>query len=184
MKYCYECGEKLTTKECYNHGVFDGVFPYCPKCAEFRFPFFNVAVSAVIFNKDFSKTLLIKQYGRDINILTAGYVNKKETLEDALKREILEETGLKIEYFRFNESRYYEKSNSLICNFNVMAKNENFVLNQEVDSAKWYDIKEAKLAVHKNSLAECFLNLAVEKIPQLYQETHNKGADYFFSSAS
>lgn len=163
MNYCYECGEKLTIKECFNHGMSDGFFPYCTKCSEFRFPFFNVAVSSVIFNKDYSKILLIKQYGRDINILVAGYVNKKETLEEALKREVLEEVNLKVLDFKFNESKYFEKSNSLICNFITSVEDENFKLTTEVDAAQWFGIKEAKAAVYKNSLAEYFLNLAVEK---------------------
>ena len=65
--------------------------PFCTKCNEFRFPMFNSAVSSVIYNKDFSKTLLVQQYGRGVNILVAGYVNKGETLEQALVREIKEE---------------------------------------------------------------------------------------------
>lgn len=167
MKYCYVCGEKLEEKECYNCGVLDGLFPFCPKCGEFRFPFFNSAVSMVIFNKDCSKTLLIKQYGRDFNILVAGYVNKGETLETALERELKEETGLCAVEYKFNKSRYYEKSNSLINNFIVRIKNEEFTLNAEVDFAKWYTLDEAKEAVYKNSLAEYFLNLAMGKIQPL-----------------
>lgn len=164
MKYCYACGEKLIEKECFNCGVSDGFFPYCPKCKEFRFPFFNSAVSMVIFNKDFSKILLIKQYNRDFNILVAGYVNKTETLEEALVRELNEEVGLKADSFKFNQSKYYDKSNTLINNFIVSVENEDFKLNPEVDFAKWYTIDEAKEAVYKNSLAQYFLNLAVGKM--------------------
>lgn len=164
MKYCYTCGEKLIEKECFNCGVSDGILPYCPKCGEFRFPFFNSAVSMVIFNADYSKILLIRQYGRDINILVAGYVNKGETLEEALVRELKEEVGLEPLSFKFNESKYFEKSNSLISNFIVQAKDEEFTLNPEVDFAQWYSLDEAKAAVYKNSLAEHFLNLAVGKV--------------------
>ena len=76
MKYCNECGAELIEKECINFGISDGFIPYCPVCNEFRFPKYNVAVSAVIFNPDYSKILLIHQYGRPRNILVAGYVNK------------------------------------------------------------------------------------------------------------
>ena len=164
MEYCYECGHKLILKECYNCGVLDGIFPYCTKCNEFRFPFFNSAVSMVIFNKDFSKTLLIKQYGRDFNILSAGYVNKGETLEEALVRELREELNLEVLSFKFNESKYFEKSNSLINNFIVQVASEEFTLNPEVDSARWYSLDEAKAAVYQNSLAEYFLYLAMTKL--------------------
>ena len=166
MKYCTECGAKLTIKECFNCGISEGMVPYCPVCGEFRFPWFNVAASVVIFNRDCSKTLLIQQYGKGKNILVAGYVNKAETLEEALIREIKEEVGLCVEKFIFNESKYFEKSNSLICNFIVTTKNEEVRCNPEVDYAKWYSIEEAKNAVLKNSLAEEFLLKSLYTLPQ------------------
>ena len=118
----------------------------------------------VIYNKDYSKTLLIKQYNRNWNILVAGYVTKSENLETALIRELKEEVGLDILSYRYNESQYYEKSNTLICNFIVQTEDENYRLTKEVDSAKWYNIKEAQEAVLKNSLAEYFLHLSLSKI--------------------
>ncbi len=164
MKYCSKCGNKLILKESFNCGISDGMVPFCPKCEEFRFPMFNTAVSNVIYNKDFSKTLLVQQYGRGINILVAGYVNKGETLENALIREIKEETGLCVHAFQFNASRYFEKSNSLICNFIVTVEDENLRCNSEIDFAKWYTINEARNAVYKNSLAEEFFLKSLEKI--------------------
>jgi len=163
MKYCYKCGKELIQKECFNCGVSDGVFPYCPECGEFRFPFFNVAVSSIIYNSGLSKILLIKQYKRPYNILVAGYVNKRETLEEALVREIKEEVNLKVIKFKFNESRYYEKSNSLLCNFMVIVDKEEFELNNEVDSAAWFSKESAKKEVMPDSLAQYFLNKALEK---------------------
>lgn len=163
MEYCYKCGNKLTEKECINCGISEGLVPYCEKCNEFRFPFFNVAVSTVIYNAELSKVLLIQQYGRKNNILVAGYVNKEETLEHALIREIKEETNLNIIDFLFNESRYFEKSNSLICNFITVTDSEDFKLSPEVDYAKWYTTDEAKEAILKNGLAEYFLNKSIEK---------------------
>jgi NAD+ diphosphatase len=163
MEYCYKCGNKLTERECNNCGINEGLVPYCENCKEYRFPFFNVAVSSVIYNADLSKVLLIQQYGRKNNILVAGYVNKEETLEHALIREIKEEVSLNIIDFLFNESRYFDKSNSLICNFICVADSEDFNLNSEVDCAKWYSAEEAKEVVLKDSLAEYFLNKSIEK---------------------
>lgn len=164
MKYCIECGTKLILKESFNCGVSDGLVPYCEKCAQFRFPTFNVAVSSVVYNKDYSKILLIKQYGRDFNILVAGYVNKAENLESALLREIKEEVGLNVVSYRFNESRYFEKSNSLICNFIVSVEDEKFCCNSEVDFAKWYSLDEAKEEILKGGLAEYFLLESLKKL--------------------
>lgn len=163
MKHCVECGSELILKHCVCHGVDEGNVPFCEKCGDFRFPMFNTAVSMVVFNKDYSKILLIKQYGRDRNILVAGYVNKGECLEQALRRELKEEVNLDLISYKFNASSYFEKSNSLICNFMVQAQGEVF-LTQEVDYANWYSIEEAKTAIAKNSLAQQFLELAISKI--------------------
>ena len=97
----------------------------------------------------------------DKNILVAGYVNCKETLEEALKREIKEELNLNVCNICYNESKYFEKSNSLICNFVVTVDSENFELTEEVDSAQWFTTENAVSEVYKNSLAEYFLRLTV-----------------------
>lgn len=167
MEYCSKCGNKLILKESFNCGISDGMIPFCTKCGEFRFPMFNTAVSSIIYNKDFSKTLLVQQYGRGINILVAGYVNKGETLENALVREIKEETGLYVVSYQFNASRYFEKSNSLICNFIVNVEDENLHCNNEIDYAKWYTPDEARNEIYKNSLAEEFFLKSLEKISLL-----------------
>lgn len=170
--YCAECGTELIYKDCINFGINDGAVPFCPTCSEFRFKRMNVAVSAVIFNSDLTKIFLIQQYGNNKNILVAGYVSAEETLEQALVREIREEVNIEVASFHFNRSEYFAKSESLICNFIVVAKNENFQISQEVDYANWYDIESAKEVVYRNpqenntSLAHKFLNLAVEKINQ------------------
>lgn len=83
--------------------------PYCPKCNQFRFPQFNTSVSMVVFNKDFSKILLIQQYNRGVNILVAGYVIKDDNLEQTIKRELKEEVNLDILSFKYNENSYFEK---------------------------------------------------------------------------
>ena len=108
MKHCYECGTKLTER--FLEG--EGMVPYCETCRSFRFPVFNTAVIMIIFNPAKDKILLIQQYGRPVNILVAGYVNKGESAEDAVIREVMEEVGLQVVDYTFNKSEYFEKSNS------------------------------------------------------------------------
>lgn len=138
--------------------------PYCPYCDEFRFPVFSVAISSIIYNKDFSKTLLVKQYSRDWNILVAGYVSKGENLEEALVREIKEEVGLDIKIVQYNESKYFEKSNSLICNFITQTNDEKLTCNSEIDFARWYMIDEAKTDIMQGGLAQYFFLQSLNKI--------------------
>ena len=70
MKYCYECGTLLTERFLEN----EGNIPYCETCGCYRFPIFSTAVSMIVLHPERDKILLIQQYGRDSNILVAGYV--------------------------------------------------------------------------------------------------------------
>jgi NAD+ diphosphatase len=147
-----ECGTKLIIM----HHEHEGEVPFCPNCNDYRFPIYSSAVSMVVVNKDFTKTLLIKQYGRDLDILVAGYINKGETAEEAVYRELKEEVGLTPISIKFQKSHYWEKSNALLFNFLCVVDDENITPNFEIDSYKWYDLKEAYNIVDKTRLVGKF----------------------------
>jgi len=71
MTCCPECGHPLEKKFLKD----EGDIPYCSQCASFRFPVFNTAISAILFNEKHDKILLIKQYDMAEHILLAGYVS-------------------------------------------------------------------------------------------------------------
>lgn len=168
MSYCTECGTRLIKRYLEN----EGEIPYCETCKAFRFPTFNTAVSTIVYTPDAKKLLLIKQYGKGRNILVAGYVNKGEFAEHALKREVQEETGLNIISCCFNRSEYYEKSNTLMLNFACMADSDDLSgVTPEVDYAAWYTPQEARVAICHNSLAERFLLHWLDK-REYYDITH------------
>jgi NAD+ diphosphatase len=161
MKHCIECGTKLVEKEL-DH---EGLVPFCPTCDTFRFPIFNTAVSTVIMNKERSKILFIQQYGRPGYILTAGYVNKGETAEETLIREVKEEIGVNVTDFVYNKSFYWERSNTLIFNYISVVDSEDLSgTNHEIDVATWFPVDEAAANVKPDSLAEKFLTAALPKI--------------------
>jgi len=154
MKYCVECGTKLEMK--YLEG--EGEIPFCPNCNEFRFPIFNCAVSMEVMNPDKNKVILIQQYGREFNILVAGYINKGESAEHAVAREVKEELGLNVGEIKFNKSKYFEPSNTLMINFSCVADTEDLSgMTKEVDKAQWYAFDEAQKAIKQGSLAHEFL---------------------------
>lgn len=62
---------------------------------------FHYKTSAIIYNKDKTKILLFKSSNRDFYMLPGGKVNELESSEDALKREVQEETGLEISIIDF-----------------------------------------------------------------------------------
>lgn len=163
MSYCTECGTELILKE---NGV-DGAVPYCQRCDAFRFPTYNVAVSTIVLNPDKNKMILIQQYGRTENILVAGYVNQGESLEEGLIREVKEELGLNVTACRYMRSRYFEKSNTLMCNFLSVVDSESLNgVNYEIDRLAWFEFDEAKACIKHGSLAEEFLLRALEDMEE------------------
>lgn len=57
---------------------------------------FHYRTSGIIYNKDKTKILLFKSSNREFYMLPGGKVNELESSENALKREVQEETGLDI----------------------------------------------------------------------------------------
>ena len=160
MKFCVECGNKLEEKLLEG----EGMIPYCNNCQQYRFPIFNTAVSMVVLNETGDKILLIKQYGGDFCILVAGYVNKGESAENAVAREVKEEVGLTVTSCHFNKSEYFEKSNTLMLNFSCYVSDESLEgVTEEVDHAEWFSIEEARANIKEGSLAQRFLESYVAK---------------------
>ena len=120
QKHCFNCGTKLIEKELKG----EGIVPFCENCNSFQFPMYNIAVSMIVVNEETDKIMLIKQYGNPFYILVAGYVNRGEPLENAVVREIKEETGMNVSHIKFNRTKFYEKSNTLMCNFTAFVKND------------------------------------------------------------
>ena len=154
MNYCMRCGAKLSVRE---HPT-DGPVPYCETCGDYRYPVFSAAVSMIVVDPGETEMLLIQQYGRPHYILVAGYVNQGEDAEDAARRELMEELGLAAKSVRFNRSRYFPPSNTLMLNFTVTVDSEDAHPNEEVDDWRWFTIPEAREAIKPNSLAGAFLD--------------------------
>lgn len=160
MNYCYNCGCKLISKELEN----EGLIPFCTKCNEYRFPIFSTAVSMIVQNPLKNKILLIKQYNKPNFVLVAGYINKGENAETAVIREIKEEIGIAVADLKYNKSRYFKPTNTLMLNFSCVAKTEELSnITNEVDYAEWFDVDAAKENIMKNSLAEEFLLSYLDK---------------------
>ena len=78
--------------------------------------------------------------------------------EQAVVREIKEETGMTAYKIHFNRTRFYEPSNTLMCNFTAYVKDASELNpNSEIDSYHWFSREEARKNIRPNSLAAEFL---------------------------
>ena len=158
MIFCTDCGTKLIEKEL----KYEGNIPFCPQCQNFHFPVFSTACSMIVMNEAKDKILLIRQYGIKEHILVAGYISQGEDAEQALIREVQEELNLTVTSLTFNQSKYYEASNSLMLNFTVTVTGQ-VTPNHEIDDWNWFSLENAKKAIKDGSLAEEFLLYYLEQ---------------------
>lgn len=153
LNYCPVCGEKLALRP---HPSEPPTL-WCPRCEDWRFPLFSAAVSVILLDKSGERMLLIRQYGEPDPVLPAGYVDKGESAEEAVVREIREELGMTALAPRFLGSHYYAPSETLMLNFLAYTEEETARPNAEVDGWEWVPAREARALVKPGGLAETLL---------------------------
>ena len=88
----------------------------CPRCGLTVFPTISPAVIVGVKHKN---QLLLTKYARGFSrfALIAGFCEIGETLEDTVRREVFEETGLKVTHITYYKSQPWGFSRSLLAGF-------------------------------------------------------------------
>ena len=83
----------------------------------------------------------------------AGFVEPGESLEATVRREMMEEVGLKVDNIRYVASQPWPFPSSLMIGFIARAKTTTLTLDpKEVEEADWYSKSEIEEAVNQGSL--------------------------------
>lgn len=152
-RFCDQCGTRLVLRE----QPEDGPRPWCPECQAWHYPVFNVACSMIVYHPDGRRILNIDQYGKQ-GILVAGYVSRGDNLEETVRREVREETGLELSRISYNASRFFGPSNTLMVNFACTARDVSVRLNPgEVDEFRWEPVEDVLDDMYPHSLARWFV---------------------------
>ncbi len=154
MSFCPECGRPLHPRP---HPT-EPDTPFCERCGEYRFPVFSAAVAVILLDPSRSRILLIRQYGEPDPVLPAGYIDKGETAEAAVIRELREELRIAVRAPRFLGSHYYAPSETLMLNFLATAETDGVIPNAEVDAWDWVDAEKARDLVRRDGLARTLLD--------------------------
>lgn len=110
-RYCGECGGK--TVPCTGERAL-----LCTGCGELIYPRINPAVIVGVTNGDkLLITRYVKSRGVTSDALVAGYMEIGETPEDTVRREVMEEVGLKVKNIRYYKSQPWGYSAGLLIGF-------------------------------------------------------------------
>ena len=107
---CGACGEAMTDSETERARI-------CPRCGAVVYPRINPAVITAVHDGD--RLLLTRYRGRAFRAysLVAGFNEIGESIEDTARREVREETGLRIKNLRFYRSQPWVFTDSLLMGF-------------------------------------------------------------------
>ena len=146
-QFCGRCGTRL------EHDKVERMMK-CPKCGAMHYPKISPAVIVAVTNRD--KILMTKYAGRDYKkyALIAGFTEIGETIEDTVRREVMEEVGIHVKNIRYYKSQPWGfDSNLLLGYFCELAEEEEIHLDEEeLSVAEWVDYHDVPEDREKLSL--------------------------------
>jgi NAD+ diphosphatase len=148
--YCANCGTRSAMKE-------GGWKRECPNCKAEHFPRTDPVVIMLVTSGD--KCLLgrQKQFPPGMYSCLAGFVEAAETIEDAVRREIFEESGIRCTDVNYYMTQPWPYPSSLMIGCTARATNEAIIVDHsELEDARWFDRAEASLMIkreHPDGLA-------------------------------
>lgn len=131
--FCGTCGSKMRHKS-------DERAMECPHCHSIFYPTIAPAVIVAIVN---DQNILLVRGGRNTKgryTLVSGFVEVGETLEEAVVREVKEETGIDVRSIRYYKNQPWPLSGSMMVGFIAEAdRNQPLVVDySELNDAAWF----------------------------------------------
>ena len=140
QKFCGLCGSHSRTESGGNSRICEN-----ESCAKRVFPRVDPAIIVIVENGD--QCLLGRQQGwpEGRYSTVAGFVEPGESLEDAVRREVMEETNIRVSGVRYHSSQPWPFPASLMLGFRAYASSSDIQLNDgELEDARWFTRKELR----------------------------------------
>ena len=140
----------------------------CPACGGKVYPRLNPAVIVGVLNGD---RLLVTRYreGRSPNAMIAGFTEIGETVEETVRREVMEEVGLRVKNIRYYKSQPWGIAQDILMGFfcDVDGPDEIHRDAAELKYAQWVRPEELVLQPSDYSLTNEMMRLFKQgKVPK------------------
>jgi NAD+ diphosphatase len=141
--FCANCGTRTAMRE-------GGWKRECPNCKTEHFPRTDPVVITLVSSGD--KCLLGRQprFPPGMYSCLAGFVEAAETIEDAVRREVFEESGIRCADVSYYMTQPWPYPSSLMIGCSARALNEDIVVDHtELEDARWFSREEARLMLQR-----------------------------------
>ncbi len=159
-RFCGKCGAPMTLHEKERALA-------CPSCKHVVYPRINPAVIVGVKNGD---SLLLTRYrtGYGHNALVAGFTEIGETLEETVKREVMEEAGLKVKNIRYHKSQPWGMAQDILAGFYCEVDGDPAIHMDEgeLKYAQWVKREDIELQPNNLSLTNEMMRRFKEGIEQ------------------
>ena len=144
-QFCGRCGSKLELSA-NEHMMF------CPQCGNQIYP--RISPAIIVAVRDGEKLLLTKYaHGYSHYALVAGFAESGETIEETVKREVLEETGIHVKNITYFGSQPWPHSGSLLLGFYCDLDGDNSITLQESELSVGTWVDRTSLPIQQNTLS-------------------------------
>lgn len=150
-KFCGACGGLMQKST--------DISKKCGKCGKEVWPQLATAVIVLISKGNDILLVHAKNFRGNFYGLVAGFVETGETLEQAVSREVLEETGLKIKNIKYFGSQPWPYPCGLMIGFTADYQEGEISLQQsELTSGSWFDAANLPTIPEKLSIARMLID--------------------------
>ena len=156
-RFCGKCGHPMELGQ-------DERKVCCPRCGNAVYPRINPAVIAAVTDGD--RLLMTRYADRPVTwfVLVAGFVEIGEAAEETVRREVLEETGLRVKNVRYFGSQPWGCAGNLTLGYWAELDGDDAVTleERELAEARWFDRTEVPVMDDNTSLTSAMVRAFAE----------------------
>lgn len=150
-RYCGACGAPMR--------MHTEISKRCSNCGKEVWPQLATAIIVLIHRGDEVLLVHARNFKGDFYGLVAGFVETGETLEEAVHREVMEETGLRIRNLRYFGSQPWPYPSGLMVGFNAdYAGGDIHLQREELSRGAWFKKDNLPTIPEKLSIARKILD--------------------------
>ena len=146
-QFCARCGARTTSRR-------GGIVRQCVSCGAEHFPRTDPVVITVVADGD--RCLLGQSAGRlramRMYSALAGFMDQGESMEEAVRREVMEEAGIKVGRVQYHSTQPWPFPSSLMIGSHSEALTTDVDMDDfEMTDVRWWDREEVLLALAEKS---------------------------------